>query len=293
MGWQVCGRRLALFGLLAWGALTHSAAAADLHAQPIRVCDDANEWPPYTYFERVQGRPTPQLTGFTVELLRRIASRHGLQLQIDLLPWKRCLEAVRTGESLLLLNAIRTAERERDYWLSTPIYETRLLYVWSKRQRPDGLALRTQAELATLRIGAVQGYSYSQLDLIPEASLVRAPNYRSLLQMLHLGRVDVALVNEGVMLGHAALGNAAFSGDAELGIGALEDRAPSRFFMMATRARPEGQALMALINQELDAMGRQGELAKLRDGFLQPLTPAAVPSATPGKRPAPRSPAPR
>ena len=281
-------------GARAWALLVGLIASplvwgAELAGQPIRVCDDANEWPPYAYFERVQGQPSTHVTGFTVELLRRIAARQGWRLQIDMLPWKRCLEAVRSGEALLLLNAIRTPERERDYWLSTPIYETRLLYLWSKRQRPEGLTLRTQAELAPLRIGGVQGYSYSQLDLIPESRLVRAPNYRSLLQMLHLGRVDVALVNEGVMLGHAALGNAAFSGDTELGIGALEDRAPSRFYMMATRARPEGQALMGAINQELEAMARQGELAKLREGFLQPLTPAATPPATPGKRPAGRA----
>lgn len=286
MAWRRGARAWALLvGLIAsplvWGA--------ELAGQAIRVCDDANEWPPYAYFERVQGQPSAHVTGFTVELLRRIAARQGWRLQIDMLPWKRCLEAVRSGEALLLLNAIRTPERERDYWLSTPIYETRLLYLWSKRQRPEGLTLRTQAELAPLRIGGVQGYSYSQLDLIPESRLVRAPNYRSLLQMLHLGRVDVALVNEGVMLGHAALGNAAFSGDTELGIGALEDRAPSRFYMMATRARPEGQALMGAINQELEAMARQGELAKLREGFLQPLTPAATPPATPGKRPAGRA----
>lgn len=278
-------RRCLLLACALLGAASASANAPSPLApgQTLRVCDDVNEWPPYAYFERVNGRPSERVTGFTVELLRRMADRHGLRVQVDMLPWKRCLEAVRTGEMLLLLNAIRTPDRERDYWLSSPIYDTRLLVLWSHRTRPEGLALRTQADLLPLRIGALQGYSYSQLDQIPDGRLVRAPNYHSLLQMLHLGRVDVALVNEGVMLGHAALGNPAFSGDKDLRIGALSDREPSRFYMMATRAKPEGKALIALINQELAALDRLGELNRLRDVFLRPLAL----SPAPGKRPAP------
>jgi len=281
--WAALQRVLLASALATTTSALASAAAPWAPGQTLRVCDDVNEWPPYTYFERVNGRPSERVTGFTVELLRRIADRHGVRVQVDMLPWKRCLEAVRTGEVLLLLNAIRTPERERDYWLSAPIYDTRLLVLWSHRTRPEGLALRTQADLLPLRIGALQGYSYSQLDLVPDGRLVRAPNYHSLLQMLHLGRVDVALVNEGVMLGHAALGNPAFSGDKDLRIGALSDREPSRFYMMATRAKPEGKALIALINQELDALDRQGELNRLRDVFLRPLAL----SPAPGKRPAP------
>ncbi len=276
---------LVAFALVGAAPAIASATLPWNPGQTLRVCDDVNEWPPYAYFERVNGRPSERVTGFTVELLRRIAERHGLRVQVDMLPWRRCLEAVRTGEAVLLLNAIRTADRERDYWLSAPIYDTRLLVLWSHRTRPEGLTLRTQADLLPLRIGALQGYSYSQLDQIPDGRLVRAPNYHSLLQMLHLGRVDVALVNEGVMLGHAALGNPAFSGDKELRIGTLSDREPSRFYMMATRAKPEGQALIALINQELDALERQGDLNRLRETFLRPLAL----SPTPGKRPAPAS----
>ena len=186
-----------------------------------------------------------------------------------MLPWKRCLEAVLHGEVLGLLNAISTPERERDYLVSAPIYETRLLYLWSKRQRPEGLRLRSQAELAALRIGGVHGYSYSQLDATEQARMVRAPNYGSLMQMLHLGRVDVALVNEGVMLGHAALGSREFGDESAFGHAPLEDRQPSRFHIMFTRAKPEGAALHALFKTELAQLAKSGELARLRAQFLK------------------------
>ena len=79
---------------------------------PVRLCDDANEWPPYTFHRRVQGQRSAELTGYTVEVLRLIAQRRGFELRIEMLPWKRCVEAVRHGEVLGFLNAIVTPERK-------------------------------------------------------------------------------------------------------------------------------------------------------------------------------------
>ncbi|MBH9579300.1 substrate-binding periplasmic protein [Inhella proteolytica] len=259
-------RLLSLFlTLLACGPAQAQTAAA-----PVRLCDDVNEWPPYTYFRRVDGQRSGELTGYTVELLRLIGQRRGLELRIEMLPWKRCVEAVRHGEILGFLNAIVTPERKVDFLISDLLYETRLLALWSRQQHPNGLRVNSQADLATLRIGGVHGYSYSQLSEAEQARLQRAPHYESLVQMLHRGRVDVALVNEGVMLGHAALGSPAFAASASLGQVALQDRQPSRFHLMFTRAKPEGARLQALVNEELAALQRSGELAKLRAQFLSP-----------------------
>jgi len=239
-------------------------------ANPVRLCDDVNEWPPYTFQRRVNGDRRGELTGYTVELLRLIAQRRGFELRIEMLPWKRCVEAVRHGEILGFLNAIVTAERKVDFLISEPLYETRLLALWSRQQHPQGLRLTSQSDLAALRIGGVHGYSYSQLAEAEQARLQRAPHYESLVQMLHRGRIDVALVNEGVMLGHAALGSPAFAASAALGQTVLQDRLPSRFHLMFTRARPEGARLQALVNEELEALQRSGELARLRAQFLSP-----------------------
>lgn len=256
-------------GLLLAALLAGGARADGLQGQRVIACDDANEWPPYSYWRRVDGKPTQELTGFTVELLRAIAARRGFLLEIRLLPWKRCVEAVRQGELALLLNAIRTPERDRDYWVSRVIYQSELIALWSQRRHPQGLTLRRQADLADLRLGGLHGYSYSQLPAQRQAEMQRAPNYASLLQMLHLGRVDVALVNESVKLGHAALGLRAFTDDEELGVSRFEDREPSRFHLMATRAQPLGRALIQAIDAELPLLERSGELARLREHFLQ------------------------
>lgn len=256
--------------LVAAPALAHEIQ----QGQTLRACDDVNEWPPYAYRQRVDGQATGELTGYTVELMRRIAARNGLRIEFSLLPWRRCLDAVRSGEMQLLLNGIRTPQREREYWISEPIYETRLLYLWSEPRHPQGPPL-SGADLSRLRIGGLHGYSYSQLDEATQERLLRAPNYASLLQMLHLGRVDIALVNEAVMLGHAALGHAELGDPKRLGHAPLPDRPPSRFHLMATRIGLQGHALIELINRELPRLERSGELARLRAQFLGELGDSA------------------
>lgn len=255
---------LVLLGLL----LAASAAHAD---DIVLACDDVGEWPPYTYYRRVQGQRTQELTGFTVELVRGIAARRGWTVQFELLPWKRCLEDVRAGTQAIALSAIATPERQRDYLMSLPIYETQLMYLWSKQRHPAGFKVVQRADLHSLRVGGIQGYSYGQLDARESASLTRARSYDSLVQMLHLDRLDIVLVSEAVLLGHAALGNAPWLDDAALGRAPVGGRPPSPFHLLFSRQDPRGAQLHQAFDEEIARMTRNGELAKLRQSYVAPL----------------------
>lgn len=234
----------------------------------VPVCDDINEWPPYTQFRRQDGERSSEVTGFTVELLREIGRRRGFTPAVHMLPWKRCLAAVLSGEMAGLLNAILTEERGRDFLISPVIYETRLLLLGRSERFPQGLDLERQTELLKLRVGGLHGYSYSQLDAIAPERLERAPNYGSLLHMLRIGRVDVALINEGVLLGLQALNQLPKHWDEGLVVGTLADRQPSRFHMMFSRQHAQGALLREAVTTELAAMHKDGSLARLRAQWL-------------------------
>lgn len=104
-----------------------AAQASALRQSPVPICDDANERQPYTYFERQQGRRSGRLTGYSVELLRLILDKHGIAFRVDLLPWKRGLEAVARGQDhLMQLNATRNPAREQDFLFSLPTYSGRI-----------------------------------------------------------------------------------------------------------------------------------------------------------------------
>ncbi|MBB5205815.1 polar amino acid transport system substrate-binding protein [Inhella inkyongensis] len=259
-----------------WLILLLTLACLPAHADPrlqgwtVQVCDDANEWPPYTYYERVEGQKTEQVRGFSIELLERLLQPLGLKYRIELLPWVRCLQEVQRGQDYqLLLNATRNPERERAFLITEPTYSTRTYYFWSRRVHPQGLKVRTQADLKRYRIGGVRGYTYSQLDQIDMASLQRGPNYASLVQMLHLDRIDVIVVGEEVFHGLAGLPGYELAQDPDLGRAPLVVERPNRFHMMVSRQHPLGPALHAALQGGLAELNRSGELQRLRDRHLR------------------------
>ncbi len=261
--------RLLLILILGLGC---GAAQADarLRGWTVQVCDDANEWPPYTFVERQDGRKTGRVKGYSVDLLERLLRPLGMSYRIELLPWARCLLEVRRGQNYqMLLNATRNPERERDFLISAPIYSTRTYYLWSQRVHPQGLQVRGQEDLKRYRLGGVHGYTYSQLDQIDMASLQRAPNYASLVQMLHLGRIDVIVVGEEVLHGLAGLPGYELARDRELGRAPLAVQRPNTFHMMISRQHPLGPALHAALQAELARLARSGELQQLLARHLQ------------------------
>ncbi|MBB5204708.1 polar amino acid transport system substrate-binding protein [Inhella inkyongensis] len=258
----VCGLALAL----TWSAGAQAQGRPALDGGVVRACDDANEWPPYT--QRDTHSPLG-VGGYSVDVLRKILARHGLNLEIVLLPWRRCLEEVRQGQRfVMLLNAARTPQRERDYWLSEPYYETRTHYLWSLRTHPKGLDLRSAEDLRPLRMGAVAGYESLNLDRWGLTVHSRAPNFVSLIQMLHRDRIDSVLVAEEMFrLGPDGRVQPPWD-DAELGHAALPGALTTPFHMLFSRRNPQGEALRALVNHELSSLRRSGELQRLLKAYL-------------------------
>jgi len=249
-----------------------AVAQADprLRGWTVQVCDDANEWPPYTYVERQEGRKTGRVAGYSVELLERLLQPLGMKARIELLPWARCLQEVRRGQDFhMLLNATRNPERERDFFITSPTYSTRTYYFWSKRVHPQGLQVRGQEDLKRYRLGGVHGYTYSQLDQIDMASLQRAPNYASLVRMLHLDRIDVIVVGEEVFHGLAGLPGYELAQDPDLGRAPLAVPRPNAFHMMVSRQHALGPVLFEALQRELGQLRRSGELDRLLAKHLQ------------------------
>ena len=85
----------------------HSAGTAQA-GQALSICDDGAGWPPYTFAD--PKNPT-RIIGASKDLIFGILERAGYRPQITLLPWKRCLAQVESGQTDMLLNASYSAER--------------------------------------------------------------------------------------------------------------------------------------------------------------------------------------
>ncbi|MCU7374644.1 transporter substrate-binding domain-containing protein [Paucibacter sp. O1-1] len=256
-------------GWIAWmlaGLVATGTALADtkLRGTTVRICDDAAEWPPYSYYRREAGRKTAQLEGYSVDVITTIFAKHGIAFSIELLPWKRCLSELAAGQRYqMLLSASANPERRAGYLLSQPYYRTRYHYFYSRLRHPEGLRIEAPGDLNRYALGGINGYAYSRLEGVDLTRMQRTINYPSLIRMLQLGRIDVFAEDIEVIQGLSKLGADPLAGDPALGHAPLPGVGDNLFHMMFSKNHPLGARLKALVDRELALMESSGQLQRL------------------------------
>lgn len=224
----------------------------------LRVCEDENQWPPYTY------QDNGQLIGYAIDAIQQIAGARQWQLQIDLLPWSRCLSALRNGQYHLTLNASDSIERRRDYLLTRPYYFTHSVYFYSRRHHPE-LRIDRLADLRRYRLCGIFGYNYESYGLRPRDLDLGANRFPQLIAKLHLDRCDLFLEKREVVAGFGLINPemSALLRDPQLAQKPLPKMAPIGFHMMVSRQAPAADELYQAIEDELREMARRGKLTRL------------------------------
>lgn len=237
----------------------------------VRACEDDAEWPPFTFYERVQGKATDRLTGAAVEAMDRILERAGIAHTLVLLPWKRCQEEIKAGLYHLALNASYSDQRARDYWLGRPFYRLHSHYYWSRRVHPQGLDIRSLAELKRWRVCGMLGYNYSTYGLQPADMDLSPSSFQVMINKLHHDRCDLFVEKREVMAGFGAVDPAMARdlADPDLGTAPLPGVPPTTFHMIVTRAQPWGRTLARRLDEGLVQMEASGELQALFARYLK------------------------
>jgi two-component system sensor histidine kinase EvgS len=102
--------RLLTIGLLLFMAIQSTALyAVDMHTGPLLVRGD-RDFPPYEFIN-ADGQPD----GFNIDLLRAIADRLDLDVDIGLDAWQQVRDGLARGDIHLATGMIRSAEREKTF----------------------------------------------------------------------------------------------------------------------------------------------------------------------------------
>ena len=185
--WLLMGLML---GIFCWSATLSAQQTLTMVSDP---------WPPY-----VQGElGTTADSGIAVELVTEIFNRiDKVDLQIQVIPWKRALLEVERGfyDGIPLL--LKTPERENYLTYSIPMFVGKNL-AWSLENKSgEYFEWQELDDFSGRRIGIIQDYSYGKsLDQrIAEGTLdvVAVPSVSHMFDMLVNGRIDIALANDAV-----------------------------------------------------------------------------------------------
>jgi polar amino acid transport system substrate-binding protein len=242
-----------------------AALALDAPHRPlaIAICDDENEWPPYSYYQRIDGKKTPNLAGFAIDVVHYIFSRHDVRYTIDLIPWTRCMAVASLGKEYgMVLNLSYNAERNKRFLLSRPYYATTSYYYYSRRNHPKGLAIHKLADLKQYRVCGIQGYNYEGYGMAAGEVDQGARSFPALISKVKLGRCSLFVEKNEIMNGYSAIGKN-YLADRELGRAPIPGMKPDLFYLGISRRAARAAELRRLIDAELQRMEASGKLNEL------------------------------
>ncbi len=237
--------------------------SGNVFAQIVRICNDASEWPPYTYYPRVNGEiDRSQLTGATVELMDEIFKMIGLKYSIKLLPWKRCLAEVKGfGENKryeVFTDGSFNLDRADKYYATSLIYRTHRGVFYSKKKYPNGPQIRNISDLGRFkRICGVLGYSYKAYgaDVVKRMS-TGAIDMFSVLQQVSLQRCDVFLSGFETTHGGVAIGK--YTIPKNIAFAPIPGIKRSSFHIFVSKSSPRAFELLTKINQAILILQNNG-----------------------------------
>ncbi len=157
-------------------------------------CEDP--WPPFTIGYKGMA-PTG---GISVKILEEIfAQMEGVEIKMILLPWKRCLHDVESGNIDGLMMALKS--KQRPYLIyPEPVlnYNVRLFYL--KNKFPEGFQWNGVEDLSQYWIGLLAGSTMGeQFDTAMEKGILKVEQSRDFelnFRKLMIQRVDLVVSNE-------------------------------------------------------------------------------------------------
>lgn len=252
-----------MFTALALCLAAAHASAAPRAGMSVAICDDENEWPPYSYYQRVGGKKTAVMTGYAIAVIDDIFVRRGVEYTIDLIPWPRCLAVATLGKDFgMVLNMSYNVERTRAFHFSRPYYATTAYYYYSRRNHPRGLPIETAADVKKFRVCGVQGYNYEGYGMAHGMVDQGAKDFTALINKVHLGRCALFLEKDEVMMAYAAIGKN-YLADPDIGKAPIPGMQPNLFYFGISKRFARADELRTLIDEELQQMEANGRLAEL------------------------------
>lgn len=236
------------------------AGAADTYN--VRVCDGEDDWPPFTYADRINGEKTGVARGLAHRVLRESLPATW-NISTTLVPWARCLRGVETGEYDLTLNVSYSEKRAAIYHYSQPYIFTYIHVFYSTKafaQPP----IQTKSDLKKLRNCGISGHNYSLVGLSSSEVDQGSDDLAAVFAKIARGRCDVFTHSiedvEGYLLSDPNAMEMLHITHA-----AVSDVAPiGRYFLLSRNSKISAD-LMPVLNNGLDQLQRKHRIPALLD----------------------------
>lgn len=261
---------LMLLGIVATSVFADEPTAAEvLDGKTIRTCGDGAEWPPFHYFKRDGDDVTKEVTGFTVDLLKEIFDEVGIELEVELRAWKRCLAETAAGKYQIALDGSFNEERAETYLLSAQHYVLTPGYFFLTESNPQGVSVEKSADLwSNGSVCGLYGYNYESFGPgINNDNIDRsAKSFEELIKKTKKNRCKTFLARLEILTGFAAIGNDYLGG--EFGYSALPDGKTDPFYLLISREYEHKHELKDIIDTGIARLRNEGRIQALLNSYV-------------------------
>ncbi|MBO4367089.1 MAG: transporter substrate-binding domain-containing protein [Clostridia bacterium] len=217
-------------------------------------------WSPWTFHDpdwETKDLETGELTGFDVEIARRIAAYLGVDVEIKEAEWSGLLAGVKAGRWDIVCNGVGlTEERAKSYSFSDPyIYSEKYLIV-----RSDNETITSLDDVAGLTSANSPGSTYLLLAQEYGATVIPTDAFQDCVQQLEQGRVDFTINSKASYEDYISQ-----HPEAKIKVAAALPGDPVAFPVDNTEYTA---SFLAEVNAALAAMREDGSLAELCIFFM-------------------------
>jgi len=254
---------LNLSAILIAGSMTANLFAAEPNPSLLSVCDDISEYPPYTYFDRVNGKPTEKVVGFTVDLLKTIFKND--TLVFELVPWNRCMQLAKSGDHYqIVLGAEKTPEREIDFYFTEPFLFLQSDYYYSRNKFPNGMNIKTLADLQRYQVCGLFGYNYQRYGL-SGSKILTTYKFQQLIPLIMHDNCDLFIEQRQVVEGHRKIDEQLrkLIDDPNLTHQRIPGIADIPYYLIVPRLAPNAQEIIDRLNSGLHEATKNGAKSDL------------------------------
>jgi len=218
----------------------------------------ADDYPPYQIIKE------DAVAGVDVEVLGRVFSKMGCDMRVEVMPWPRQLNGLKTGTVDVISPATWTEDREEFATFSVPYLKTvERLFVLKGRQN-------TYENLLSFferggRLGVMRAYAYGgafgELKSRFAAQIDETDEAAANLRKIEAGRIDATIGDERAMKSN--IRQAGLEGT--IVPGAVEVSSYPLFFMFSKESVPA--EFVATFNNHLSALQESGELDEITSRY--------------------------
>ena len=253
---------LLLVGIVTNVAMADESVDSDsLEGKTIRACGDGAEWPPFHYFKRDGKKITEEVTGYTVDLLQAILNSRGINLEVELPPWKRCLSDTKSGKYQIALDSSFNEQRAKTYLLSAQHYTLTPAFFYLKQSNPTGLSIDTSADL--WEKGPVCGlFGYNYEGFAPGIRNFNvdmgAKTFKELIRKAKKMRCATFLARLEILTGFSAIGTDYLND--EFAYSPLPDGKADPFYLLISRRYEQKYELKDIIDTGIARLRNEDRL---------------------------------